>query len=79
MKKYILRNTYATIVALFIAMFAQPQQTQAQTKYDLWIAGTRVTSANCNHLSTYLNISGTVKYNPANKVLTLYNAKNQLS
>ena len=75
MKKYILRNTYATIVALFIALFALPQQTQAQTKYDLWIAGTRVTSANCNDLSTYLNISGTVKYNPANKVLTLHNAK----
>ena len=58
MKKYILRNTYATIVALFIALFALPQQTRAQTEYPLWIADTQVTSANCNDLTT---INGEVR------------------
>ena len=74
MKTYILRNTYAAIAALFIALFALPQQTRAQTKYDLWIAGTQVTSANCNNLATISGVSGTVKYDPANKVLTLQKA-----
>ncbi len=74
MKTYILRNTYAAIAALFIALFALPQQTRAETKYDLWIAGTQVTSANCNDLTTIKGVSGTVKYDPANKVLTLQKA-----
>ena len=71
MKTYILRNTYAAIAALFIALFALPQQARAQTEYDLWIAGTRVTSANCNNLSTINGVSGTVKYDPGSKTLTL--------
>ena len=74
MKTYILRNTYAAIAALFIALFALPQQTRAQTEYDLWIAGTQVTSANCNDLSTIKGVRGIVKYDPANKVLTLQGA-----
>ena len=74
MKTYILRYTYAAIAALFIALFALPQQTRAETKYDLWIAGTQVTSTNCNDLSTISGVSGIVKYDPANKVLTLQNA-----
>ena len=74
MKTYILRNTYAAIAALFIALFALPQQARAQTEYDLWIAGTQVTSANCNNLSTISGVSGTVKYDPGSKTLTLKKA-----
>ncbi len=64
---------YATIVALFVAMFA-PTTAHAQFKFDLWIAGTQVTLANCNTLSLISGVKGTVMYDPANKVLTLQNA-----
>ena len=74
MKKYLLKNTYAAIVALFIAMFALPTTAQAQTKYDLKICGTQVTSANCDDLSAIDGVEGTVKYDPDSKTLTLEGA-----
>ena len=74
MKKYLLKNTYAAIVALFIAMMALPTTAQAQTKYDLKICGTQVTSANCDDLSAIDGVEGTVKYDPDSKTLTLEGA-----
>ncbi|WP_158611184.1 hypothetical protein, partial [Prevotella sp. OH937_COT-195] len=44
------------------------------TTYALKIAGTQVTSDNCNDLSVIDGVSGRVKYNPATHTLTLYNA-----
>ena len=75
MKQHLLKNTYAAIVALFIAMMALPTTAQAQTKYDLWICGTQVTSDNCGDLSGIYGVEGTVKYDPDSKTLTLQNAK----
>ena len=49
------------------------------TTYDLKIAGVDVTSANCSDLSVIDSVSGTVKYDPTNKVLTLENATIQTS
>ena len=74
MKQHLLKNTYAAIVALFIAMMALPTTAQAQTKYDLWICGTQVTSDNCGDLSVIAGVEGTVKYDPDNKILTLEGA-----
>ena len=65
---------YLTIAALLVAMFALPTTMYAQTEYALTIAGTKVTSANCNDLSKINGVSGTVKYDPTTKVLTLQNA-----
>ena len=65
---------YATIAALFVAMFALPTTMHAQTEYDLTICGTKVTSANCNDLSKIDGVSGTAKYDPSSKVLTLQGA-----
>ena len=83
MKQHLFKNTYAAIVALFIAMMALPTTAQAQTKYDLWICGTRVTSDNCGDLSGIDGVEGTVSYDPDNKTLTLegatLNAKGELS
>jgi hypothetical protein len=42
--------------------------------YDLWIAGTRVTRTNYNDLSGISGVSGTVKYDPYTRTLTLDNA-----
>ena len=47
---------------------------QEITKYDLTICGVDVTSANCGNLSVIDGVSGTVKYNPGNKLLTLQGA-----
>ena len=75
MKQHLLKNTYAAIVALFIAMMALPTTAQAQTEYDLKICGTQVTSDNCGDLSVIDGVEGTVKYDPDSKTLTLQNAK----
>ena len=47
---------------------------QEITKYDLRICGVDVTSANCGNLSVIDGVSGTVSYDPGNKLLTLQNA-----
>ena len=65
---------YATIVALLVAMFTLPTTMYAQTQYDITIAGVRVTPANCNDLSVIDGVSGTVKYDPTTRVLTLQDA-----
>ena len=75
MKQHLLKNTYAAIVALFIAMMALPTTAQAQTEYDLEICGTQVTSDNCGDLSVIDGVEGTVKYDPDSKTLTLEGAK----
>ena len=75
MKQHLLKNTYAAIVALFIAMMALPTTAQAQTKYNLKICGTQVTSDNCGDLSVIDGVEGTVKYDPDSKTLTLEGAK----
>ena len=75
MKQHLLKNTYAAIVALFIAMMALPTTAQAQTKYGLWINDTQVTSDNCGDLSVIAGVEGTVSYDPDSKTLTLENAK----
>ena len=74
MKQHLLKNTYAAIVALFIAMMALPTTAQAQTKYNLKICGTQVTSDNCGDLSVIDGVEGTVSYDPDNETLTLNNA-----
>ena len=48
--------------------------TPQSTDYDLQICGTQVTSDNCNNLSVIPGVSGTVKYDPSTKTLTLKNA-----
>ena len=75
MKKHLLKNTYAAIVALFIAMMALPTTAQAQAEYDLKICDTQVTSGNCGDLSAIDGVKGTVSYDPDNKTLTLEGAK----
>ena len=75
MKSKLLKNVYASIVALFIALFALPTEMQAQTKYDLWIAGVQVTSENCKDLSKIEGVSGGVWYVPQIKTLVLKNSK----
>ena len=48
--------------------------TPQSTDYDLEIVGKKVTSDNCGNLTIFDGVSGTVKYDPTNKVLTLQSA-----
>ncbi len=61
------------LIATLIISCALPQQ--AQEKYNIFIAGAQVTSANCNDLSRISGVSGTVNYTPETKTLTLENAR----
>ena len=49
-------------------------QTGEVQTYNLEIAGKQVTSDNCNNLSVIPGVSGTVRYDPSQKILTLKNA-----
>lgn len=42
--------------------------------YGLWIAGTQVTSENCNNISNFSGVSGRVSFDPSTDTLTLDNA-----
>ena len=68
MKKVVL------LFALAVGLLASASTAMAQTTYDLKIADVQVTSANCSDLSVILGVSGTVKYDPSTKTLTLQNA-----
>ncbi|MDO4722918.1 hypothetical protein [Porphyromonas circumdentaria] len=74
MKNLSLRKMSVAIATLFIVMFAMPFMAKAQTKYDLEIAGVKVTSNNCDDLSVIDGVSGTVEYNPDTNTLTLEDA-----
>lgn len=69
MKKKVL---FSLILAIMATMWAGTAQ--AQTKYELWLAGTQVTSENCGDLSAIDGVSGSVKYDDATKTLILDNA-----
>ena len=65
--------------ALAVGLLASATTAMAQTTYNLWIAGVQVTSANCSDLSVISGVSGSVKYDPTTKVLTLQNATIQIN
>ena len=65
--------------ALAVGLLTSASTAMAQTTYALYIAGVQVTSANCSDLSVIPNVSGTVKYDPADKVLTLQGATIQIN
>ena len=61
MENYLLTRTKnTTIVIAIVALLALAQQLKAQTKYDFAIAGTWVTSENCNDLTVIPGVEGSV-------------------
>jgi len=73
MKNNLLRNTFAVVSALFIAMFAQPITSMAQTEYNFQIGDVKVNSENYTKLSQIDGVSGTITFDPATSTLTLDN------
>lgn len=67
------KNRMRRICLLILLLVATVMNVSAAS-YDLWIAGVRVTDANKDDLSVINGVSGTVKYNPSTKTLTLDNA-----
>lgn len=74
MKNNLLRNTFAVVSALFIAMFAQPITTMAQTEYNFQIGDVKVNSENYTELSKIDGVSGNITFDPTTNTLTLDNA-----
>ncbi len=68
-------KTAGGALLLLVLMLVGVTQAKAQETYGLKIAGVEVTSENCNDLSVISGVSGTVKYDPATKTLTLDSAK----
>ena len=81
------RHGLAAMTATIVMLFAQLLATNAHTSgispatagdetssYGIDIIGVPVTSENCNDLSVIDGVSGTVKYDPTTKTLTLENA-----
>lgn len=81
------RHGLAAMTATIVMLFAQLLATNARTSgispatagdetssYGINIIGVPVTSENCNDLSVIDGVSGTVKYDPTTKTLTLENA-----
>ena len=81
------RHGLAAMTATIVMLFAQLLATNAHTSgispatagdgissYGINIIGVPVTSENCNDLSVIDGVSGTVKYDPTTKTLTLENA-----
>lgn len=76
-----MRSFFRTRVwlALFAAMLLGVATAQAQTTYDLWIGGVKVTDANKEDLTkisgTYgCKVTGFVQYDPDSKTLKLHGA-----
>ena len=81
------RHGLAAMTATIVMLFAQLLTTNARTSgispatagdetssYGIKIIGVPVTQDNCNDLSVIDGVSGTVKYDPTTKTLTLENA-----
>ena len=72
MKRKLHQSLIATLVTILLALTAS--SASAQTTYNLWIAGERVTSANCSDLTAIPGVTGRVSYDPTTKTLTLEDA-----
>ena len=68
------KNTYYELVGTDGDTYYGEVTIKPATTYNLWIAGTQVSSGNCADLSTIPGISGKVSYDPGTKTLTLDNA-----
>ena len=67
-------NSLLALFALTFFSFVLPVQAQEVEKYELWVAGEKITSKNQENFINDALIEGKVSYDPAKKELTLDNA-----
>ena len=67
-------NSLLALFALTFFSFVLPVQAQEVEKYELWVAGEKITSKNRENFTDDALIEGKVSYDPAKKELTLDNA-----
>ena len=72
MKRKLHQSLIATLVTMLLLLAGS--SVSAQEEYDLWIAGEKVTSANCSDLTAIPGVYGKVSYDPTTKTLTLEDA-----
>ena len=71
-QKLLHQSLIATLVTMVLLLAGS--SVSAQEEYDLWIAGEKVTSANCSDLTAIPGVYGKVSYDPTTKTLTLEDA-----
>ena len=71
-QKLLHQSLLVTLVTMLLALAGS--SASAQTKYNFWIAGVQVTSANCGDLTVIPGVTGKATYDPTTKTLTLNNA-----
>ena len=71
-QKLLHQSLIVTLVTMLLLLAGS--SLSAQEEYELWIAGERVTSANCSDFSAIPGVKGKVSYDPTTKTLYLEDA-----
>ena len=71
-QKLLHQSLIVTLVTMLLLLAGS--SVSAQEEYGLWIAGVKVTSANCSYLTAIPGVKGEVRYNPTTKTLFLKDA-----
>ena len=71
-QKLLHQSLIVTLVTMLLLLAGS--SVSAQEEYGLWIAGVKVTSANCSYLTAIPGVTGEVRYNPTTKTLFLKDA-----
>ena len=71
-QKLLHQSLIVTLVTMLLLLAGS--SVSAQEEYGLWIAGVKVTSANCSYLTAIPGVTGEVRYDPTTKTLILGDA-----
>ena len=71
-QKLLHQSLIVTLVTMLLLLAGS--SVSAQEEYGLWIAGVKVTSANCSYLTAIPGVTGEVRYDPTTKTLFLKDA-----
>ena len=71
-QKLLHQSLIVTLVTMLLLLAGS--SVSAQEEYGLWIAGVKVTSANCSYLTAIPGVKGEVRYDPTTKTLFLKDA-----
>lgn len=63
------------VCSLCMAVLLPPKSAHAETNYNIWVGGVRVTDSNASNITGYNIKSGTVSYDASANILTLNNAE----
>lgn len=74
MSQKLLKRSFVMLAITMFALGANPLKGQDVVRYNLWVGGVQVTSANCSDLTVIEGVSGKVSFDSKTTTLTLENA-----